>query len=149
VVDEVWFSGAHADVGGTYEAGGMLGGELSSVSLNWILDRLRSPACEGFGKALAIPAGLRVPEDRLTAVHDGKRTSIAFLGLYRQSRKPRVYRFHVYGRSKRRPVQVSGFERLERLFNLDETIAGCVKDSSPVGKRVLCAKEIASLLKAS
>lgn len=144
VVDEVWFSGAHADVGGTYEAGGMLDGELASVSLNWVLDRLRSDDCKGCGDTLALPEKLRVPEDRMTAIHDGKRSSIAYLGLYRQSRKPLVYWHHVYGSGRPAAVHVSVFERLERLFALDETIAGCKEGTTPPGKPVICAEEIAS-----
>lgn len=37
VVNEVWFSGAHADVGGGYE-----NTELSGVSLNWMIEQMES-----------------------------------------------------------------------------------------------------------
>lgn len=144
VVDEVWFSGAHADVGGTYQAGSMLDGELASVSLNWMLDQLRSPLCDGCGVALSLPEKLHLPEDRLTAIHDGKRTSLAFLGLYRQSRKPSVYWHHVYGSTKPLAVHASVVERLDRLFWLDKSTARCEKDKKGPGKPVICAEEIAS-----
>jgi uncharacterized protein (DUF2235 family) len=143
VVDEIWFSGAHADVGGTYEAGPMLDGELASVSLNWMLDRLHSPDCDGCGEALALPKDLRVPENRRTAIHDGKRTSIAFRGLFRQSRKPSVYWYHTYGPEKKLAIHASVFDRLEWLFALDWETLGC-RGTEPPGKPVLCAKEIAS-----
>jgi hypothetical protein len=142
-IEEVWFSGAHADVGGTYSAGAMLDGELSSVSLNWMLNRLRSPSCPGCGRSLALPWAARVPEDRLSAVHDGKRTSPAYGKLYRQSRKPRVYWYHVYGRGSRTAVHASVFDRLEWLFALDPVTPGC-DGSTPPGKPVICAREIAS-----
>ena len=58
VIEEVWFSGAHADVSVTYETEAMLDGELASVSLNWVLERLRSVACDGCGETLALPQGL-------------------------------------------------------------------------------------------
>lgn len=142
-IEEVWFSGAHADVGGTYGAGAMLDGELASVSLNWMLDRLRSRECPECQKTLAFPEQLRVPENRLTAIHDGKATSFAYRKLYRQSRKPRVYWYHVYGRERRTAVHASVFDRLEWLFALDETTPGC--DGAPApGKPVICAEEIAS-----
>jgi hypothetical protein len=142
-IDEVWFSGAHADVGGTYETDGMLDGELASVSLNWVLERLQSAACDGCGEALGLPQGLQVPEDRLTAVHDGKRSSPAYRGLYRQSRKPLVHWYHVYGAGRPAAVHASVFERLERLFALDFTTAGCNGTPAP-GKAVICAREIAA-----
>jgi hypothetical protein len=142
-IEEVWFSGAHADVGGTYETEAMLDGELASVSLNWVLERLRSEACDGCGEALGLPKELQVPENRLTAIHDGKRTSLAFRGLYRQSRKPLVYWYHVYQGAKPAAVHASVLDRLEWLFALDRSTAGC--DGKPVpGKAVLCAQEIAA-----
>jgi hypothetical protein len=124
-IEETWFSGAHADVGGTYSAGAMLDGELASVSLNWVLERLRSNSCRGCLEALGLPDRLQVPEDRLSAIHDGKRTSIAYGGLYRQSRKPSVYWYHTYGTEKPLAVHASALERIEWLFALDETTPGC------------------------
>jgi hypothetical protein len=142
-IEEVWFSGAHADVGGTYQAQGMLDGELASVSLNWVLERLHS-ACEGCQEALALPPGLQVAENRLTAIHDGKRSSPAYRFLYRQSRKPLVHWYHVYGEGKRATVHASVFDRLEWLFALDKGIAGCDGIRPPPGKPVICAQEIAA-----
>ena len=85
-----------------------------------------------------------MPEDRLTAMHDGKRSSLAYGGLYRQSRKPLVYWYHVYGANKPAAVHASVFDRLEWLFALDETTLGCKKGTQPPNKRVICAEEIAS-----
>ncbi len=54
---EVWFAGAHSDVGGGYKDS-----LLSGVSLNWMLDELR---CSGL-----IPVNAAVPEDIYGTSHD-------------------------------------------------------------------------------
>jgi uncharacterized protein (DUF2235 family) len=144
VIDEVWFSGAHADVGGTYSVGAMLDGELTSVSLNWLLGQLESEACKGCAAMLRLPHDLKVPEDRLTAIHDAKRTSPAYRGLYRQTRKPIAYWSQINGLE---PIKLhaSVIERLERLFALDPLTPGCPGNEMPApGKPVLCAQELAS-----
>ena len=56
-VDEVWFAGAHADVGGGY-----VNGLLSGVSLNWMIRKL---AHSGL-----LPHGAAVPQDPLEKAHD-------------------------------------------------------------------------------
>lgn len=56
-VREVWFSGAHSDVGGGYS-----GSLLSGVSLNWMLNNLRG---EGI-----LPPDARVAEDRYGSSHN-------------------------------------------------------------------------------
>ncbi len=142
-IEEVWFSGAHADVGGTYGAGPMLDGELASISLNWILSRLQSDACPECSTTLALPAKIEIPEDRLSAIHDGKRTSTAYRKLYRQSRKPSVYWYHVYGPEKPIAIHASVLDRFEQLFALDYVTPGCDGTKAP-GNPVICAQEIAS-----
>jgi hypothetical protein len=142
-IEEVWFSGAHADVGGTYEAGAMLDGELASVSLNWVLERLQSARCDGCSEVLALPKDLKVREERLTSIHDGKRTSIAYSKLFRQSRKPLVYWNLAYGAGKPIAVHASVIDRLEWLFALDKITPGCGGTKAP-GEPVICAEEIAS-----
>ena len=57
VVDEVWFSGAHADVGGGYADT-----FISGNSLNWMLEKIRP-----YGIA---PNGARVYADALGTTHD-------------------------------------------------------------------------------
>jgi len=143
-VEEVWFSGAHADVGGTYAAGPMLDGELASVSLNWMIGRLRSETCRDCGAELALPQKILIPENRLTAVHDGKETSFAYRKLFRQSRKPLTYWYRAYGPAVPARVHASVFDRLEWLFALDVVTDGCNGSRAP-GKPVLCAEEIAAL----
>lgn len=143
IIKDVWFSGAHADVGGTYETGAaLLDGELSSVSLNWVISELLRPDCSGCRWALALPEGLKVPEDRLSAVHDGKRSTTAYRGLFRQTRKPRVYWSHVYGKDAPLAVHASVIDRLEWLFLLDGRAADCNRKRQ--GPPLLCAQELAS-----
>ena len=48
-LQEVWFSGAHSDVGGGYA-----NGALSGVSLNWMLNRIK---CKGLLSNVVCPAG--------------------------------------------------------------------------------------------
>lgn len=60
-VEEVWFTGAHADVGGGYT-----NGLLSGVSLNWMISQIQG-GCKDEG---LLPPGSRVPEDPDEMVHD-------------------------------------------------------------------------------
>jgi hypothetical protein len=59
---EVWFAGAHSDVGGGYQDT-----LLSGVSLNWMLDRLRALDAHGTG---IVPDGVTVREDVYGTSHD-------------------------------------------------------------------------------
>lgn len=59
-VDEVWFTGAHADVGGGYDDAPAK--SLSGVSLNWMLAKLDDENL--------LPRGTRVEQDPLGCVHD-------------------------------------------------------------------------------
>lgn len=56
---QVWFAGAHSDVGGGYPDS-----QLSGVSLNWMLDELRNPAFD------LIPPDAAVPQDPFGTSHD-------------------------------------------------------------------------------
>jgi len=56
---QVWFAGAHSDVGGGYPDS-----QLSGVSLNWMLDELRKPAFD------LIPPDAAVPQDPFGTSHD-------------------------------------------------------------------------------
>lgn len=67
-VEEVWFAGAHGDVGGSYEAGA-----LGGVSLNWMLRKTRGL---GHGGRSIYPEGSAVFEDPLDIAHDAKNLKI-------------------------------------------------------------------------
>ena len=55
-LQEVWFSGAHSDVGGGY-----LNSELNGVSLNWMLKRIKEAAPDLLPERIAYPVGAREP----------------------------------------------------------------------------------------
>ncbi|WP_306153363.1 DUF2235 domain-containing protein [Roseovarius sp. MMSF_3281] len=69
-VEEVWFAGAHGDVGGSY-AQGALGG----ISLNWML---RETAGLGVGGNSIYPDGAEVYQHQLDIVHDTERMNRGF-----------------------------------------------------------------------
>lgn len=74
VVKEVWFAGAHADVGG-----GMPEGFLSGVSLNWMISLLESHHL--------LPVGAAVHADPYDISHDAENSSFGYDMLF--SEKPR------------------------------------------------------------
>lgn len=59
-IAEVWFAGAHSDVGGGY-----VGSDLPGVSLNWMIGLLKNEAEAGL-----LPEGARVREDPFGSSHD-------------------------------------------------------------------------------
>lgn len=61
-LQEVWFSGAHSDVGGGYADS-----RLSGVSLNWMIRRMRD-------FKIPIAPQVEVPEDRFGTSHDPERS---------------------------------------------------------------------------
>ncbi|MEO0441577.1 MAG: DUF2235 domain-containing protein [Pseudomonadota bacterium] len=143
--DEVWFSGAHSDVGGTYENDGLLDGSLPGVSLNWMLSKLQ------INHGGLLPFGLGAPEDRLGVIHDAERAGFQNKILYRQTRKPSVYSHHAYRQDNSLPstpqrlkVHSSVFDRLRWLFALDGADGRCSGNGPRDGKPLLCAEQIAS-----
>ncbi|MDI1273304.1 DUF2235 domain-containing protein [Polaromonas sp.] len=56
---EVWFAGAHSDVGGGYADS-----RMSGVSLNWMLEEMHK------AKVDLVPTGTKVPEDRFGTSHN-------------------------------------------------------------------------------
>lgn len=76
-VHEVWFSGAHSDVGGGYHDS-LLGG----VPLNWMLRQMAS--------FHLFPAGVRVRENHLDASRDAEKSTIPWL-YPRHDRQLAVY----------------------------------------------------------
>ncbi|WP_016955937.1 T6SS phospholipase effector Tle1-like catalytic domain-containing protein [Catenovulum agarivorans] len=99
LVNEVWFAGAHADVGGGYEDT-----ELSGVSLNWMIEQLDSSGI--------IPEGVRVLEDPLGKSHN---PSTGFFGLIYENRNrnlPHYIKHTGYNKGKIK-IHESVFERLK------------------------------------
>lgn len=137
-IDEVWFSGAHADVGGTYQYDRVLDGALPTASLNWMLENLAS-----IDSGL-MPGQFRVFEDRFSVVHDPESDGMSNRILYRQSRKPSVYAAHAYGATKPLRIHASALDRLEWLFALDDYAGRCSPSGRGSGVALLCAQELAS-----
>lgn len=73
-LQEVWFAGAHSDVGGGYEDS-----LLSGVSLNWMIDKLSDP------NVGLLPRGMAVPQDPYGNSHDpeSKWASFAYHAMTR------------------------------------------------------------------
>ncbi|RVT92926.1 T6SS phospholipase effector Tle1-like catalytic domain-containing protein [Sphingomonas crocodyli] len=130
-IQEIWFAGAHADVGGSYSPDDRVDGFLQGVSLNWMLDRLRP--------AKLFAADARVFEDRYGPIHDAKAYTIAYKALYRNFREP--LRYHQIAHSAGRPkIHISAVERLRQLTKLDERFPQCSAQSLQAsGPPLLCS----------
>ena len=66
---EVWFAGAHSDVGGGYADA-----RMSGVSLNWMLEAMHNVEVD------LVPTGTKVPEDRFGTSHNPE--AGAFSAIY-------------------------------------------------------------------
>lgn len=83
-VKEVWFAGAHSDVGGGYSRG-----YLSGVSLNWMLDNVRNI---GVGGVSVFPKSAEVYADPLDIIHDAEADNLGFrLVFMRRARDLQTY----------------------------------------------------------
>lgn len=78
IVDEVWFYGAHADVGGGYK-----NGLISGVSLNWMIEKI--------SKHGLVPKGTAVPESRAEQAHDPEHGLVWGTLYHQRSRNLRKY----------------------------------------------------------
>lgn len=106
VVEEVWFPGAHSDVGGGYREG-----RLDGLSLNWMLPKLRAlKLVSNADPVLAHP---------LDCVHNAER----FMGGYVYKERPRDVRDYatgaIYNDGKLR-VHASVLQRLSALPPSDQ-----------------------------
>ena len=136
LVREVWFSGAHADVGGGYSRHAAVDGHLSGISLNWMLDQLR-------GHHLFAP-DVRVFEDPFGPIRAAKESNLFYKGLSRFFRRPLSYEAQSVGYGSRPVIHISALERLLRLTDLDARFDNC-RDrggSRKVGPVQLCAADL-------
>ncbi len=100
-VDEVWFSGAHADIGGGY-----VNGLLSGVSLNWMISKLKDSGL--------LPVGAAVAENRYEKAHDPE-SGLPWSILYHQmSRHLNKYAFTSVYNNKKLKVHQSVIDRLSQ-----------------------------------
>lgn len=106
IVDEVWFSGAHADIGGGYPDS-----LLSGVSLNWMINKLKSKSIN------LLPSNAAVPEDLLGESHDPEHGFPWNVFYKKQSRDLRRYSesgiYNERGGVKRLKIHKSVLKRLE------------------------------------
>jgi uncharacterized protein (DUF2235 family) len=130
-VREVWFSGAHADVGGSYDWDRVLDGRLPGVSYNWMIDRLKKvltnqpavlpPAPVAFAPVAALDPVL---EDVDGPIHDARRSVFAYRVLWRNYREPLAY--HKVAKIPGVPrVHISALERLLIAKALDQIEERC------------------------
>ncbi|MEM6610555.1 MAG: DUF2235 domain-containing protein, partial [Pseudomonadota bacterium] len=82
-IEEVWFAGAHSDVGGTYPRNEVISNHLAGVSLNWMLRRL-----EPYKLA---PENFEVYEDPFGAIHNARETLSAYRRIEKGFREPIDY----------------------------------------------------------
>lgn len=80
-VQEVWFAGAHADVGGGYDDDG----GLSGVSLNWMLEQLSR---ESNGAGALVAPHTRVWEDPLAIGHDAQGNNAIYRAFLDRGQRP-------------------------------------------------------------
>jgi uncharacterized protein (DUF2235 family) len=133
-IEEVWFAGAHADVGGSYSPGGRTDGYLPGVSLNWMLDKLRrydlfDPAARAFA-------------DRNGPIHDARAYSSIYATLFRYWRRPLEYAGKVPQVNGGKPfVHESAIARLASARTLDARFTRCGDRS--VKPRLMCSEDLA------
>lgn len=121
-VKEVWFAGAHADVGGGYTIFEQMDkgnsqfrdNRLSGISLNWMISELKAyPATA----RLLTDGNIEVPESASAFVHDGHDGSHLYQRHSRQG-VLKQYAEEVYGSSGKTPqfsIHDSVFVRLANL----------------------------------
>jgi T6SS, Phospholipase effector Tle1-like, catalytic domain len=88
-VDEVWFSGAHADVGGGYKLVSEKGkitedNSLSGVSLNWMLSKIKTVDTKLF------PVNFNVYENILGFIHDAESYPLVNNALYKNGTRANI-----------------------------------------------------------
>lgn len=133
-VQEVWFAGAHADVGGSYAPGDLVDGYLPGVSMTWMLDRLRHyDLFDPRARVFADPNG---------PIHDAKAGNPAYKLLYRNFRDP--LRYHEAAKVPGRPkVHFTVFERLARAKEFDSRWQQCQRKSATGDEpSLLCSEDL-------
>lgn len=111
-VKEVWFSGAHADIGGGYtlnennKKGVIVDRDLSisGVSLNWMMSKLKDDCPD------LLPKTAKVFENKFAYVHDAENHN----PLYgRESRNEILEKYPLFSEYKKIHIHKSAFERIK------------------------------------
>ncbi|RXJ74422.1 hypothetical protein CS022_02100 [Veronia nyctiphanis] len=102
VVDEVWFAGAHSDVGGGYADT-----NISGISLNWMINQI-----EDYNLT---PDNARVYADPFDLTHDSE---AGLWGLIYQAKSRDLYAYSQHSRYNKNKLKVhrSVFERLSSVM---------------------------------
>lgn len=112
-IEEVWFSGAHADVGGGYSRiEGNGNGDftdrdlsLSGISLNWMMSRLKRDAPN------LLPKDAKVFENPYAYAHDAENGSLLYSVATREKILDKYLKFSRYKKLK---IHASVIDRLSR-----------------------------------
>lgn len=120
-IEEVWFSGAHSDVGGGYSMheNTKKGVEtdrdvsLSGVSLNWMMSRIKNVAPE------LLPVHARVFQNPLGYMHDAENDSSMYKRTPRHNILTKYSEFSRYDKLK---IHSSVFKRLSQPARLRKTL---------------------------
>lgn len=140
-VYETWFSGAHADVGGSYDWKRMIDGGLPTVSYNWMIAGLKAELEDDVPQVkLLMPAY----EDVDGPIHDAREALLAYKILSRNFRDPLAYQSIAKIASQPR-IHISALERLLVLHAIEGSTPRCPRGSAPeTGRKLLCIAEIGS-----
>lgn len=133
-VEEVWFAGAHSDVGGSYFPNDTIEGFLPSVSFNWMLEKLKP-----YG---IVPANAAMFADPFGPIHDAQKYSGLWSRATRQFRTPMDYQTRA-GMAPKAKVHASVIARLSVAKWLDQHFVQCQPDHV-LGKdehKLICADE--------
>lgn len=111
VVDEVWFSGAHADLGGGYGEG-----YLAGVSLNWMIKNLQGVANKKLPIFTETPV---VFFNQYDVVHDAQGANFFYKKAFkREFRKPKIYTEETSYNAQKLKVHCSVAARLSKQKTL-------------------------------
>lgn len=134
-IEEVWFAGAHSDVGGSYAPGDMLHGFLPGVSLNWMISKLK--------RYDILPARAKTFADPLGPIHDAKAGSAVWKGVTRKFRDPLDY--HRRARSIGLPkIHATAIARLSVAKWLDDRFPQCQRNPGTSGLKpvLICTDDL-------
>jgi uncharacterized protein (DUF2235 family) len=138
IVDEVWFNGAHSDVGGGYTPGGRVEGHLSGVSLNWMIANL--------AQFDLLPQGAAVFEDEMDMIHDAERGSRLYQAAFdRKGRDVLRYAASTHYNGGRPRLHASVARRFEAWREMDRRFEAQCREKKPAGPRLLCARHLAAM----
>lgn len=140
-VDEVWFAGAHADVGGSYADGrGTIDGYLSGVSMNWMLARLEPYKI--------LPENSAQYAEPLDVIHNAKKWTRLYKPLDLRYRDP--FRFardseNTTYNDKKPRVHISVEERLAVSEALDARHGARCGPKRKRAQSLMCRADIAAM----